>query len=105
MDVVEKRQAALNKKYNGIIWKHFKAFFTVPKIILTVTLVGLTYLVLTNTTYKATIVLAAFGIIVFSFYSFIIYFTHKNKKATQNKKTLLIRNKKLNSSFKFCFKF
>jgi hypothetical protein len=82
MNVVEKRQAALNKKYNGIIWKHFKAFFTVPKIILTVTLVGLTYLVLTNTTYKATIVLAAFGIIVFSFYSFIIYFTHKNKKAT-----------------------
>lgn len=82
MDVVEKRQAALNKKYNGIIWKHFKVFFTIPKIILTVTLVGLTYLVLINTTDKATIVLAAFGIIVLSFYSFIIYFTHKNKKAT-----------------------
>lgn len=82
MDVVEKRQAALNKKYNGIIWKHFKAFFTIPKIILTVTLVGLTYLVLINTKDKATIVLAAFGIIVLSFYSFIIYFTHKNKKAT-----------------------
>jgi len=39
MDVVEKRQAALGKRYNKIVWKHFKAFFTLPKIILTVTLV------------------------------------------------------------------
>jgi hypothetical protein len=39
MDVVEKRQAALGKKYNKLIWKHFKAFFTIPKIFLTITLV------------------------------------------------------------------
>jgi hypothetical protein len=39
MDVVEKRQAALNRKYNGIIWKHFKAFFELPKIIGTVVLI------------------------------------------------------------------
>lgn len=39
MDVVEKRQAALEKKYNRIIWKHFKEFFTIPKIFLTITLI------------------------------------------------------------------
>ena len=39
MDVVEKRQTALGKKYNKLIWKHFKAFFTIPKIFLTITLV------------------------------------------------------------------
>jgi hypothetical protein len=91
MDVVEKRQAALNKKYNGIIWKHFKAFFTVPKIILTVTLVGLTYFLLNITLYKADVVLVAFGIIILSFYFFIIYFTHNNKKANAatHKKWLL----------------
>lgn len=51
MDVVEKRQAALNKKYNGIIWKHFKAFFTIPKIILTATLVAVTFALLNVTLY------------------------------------------------------
>jgi hypothetical protein len=91
MDVVEKRQAALNKKYNGIIWKHFKAFFTVPKIILTVTLVGLTYFLLNIALYKADVVLVAFGIIILSFYFFIIYFANKNKKANAatHKKWLL----------------
>jgi len=81
MDVVEKRQAALNRKYNGIIWNHFKAFFTIPKIILTTTLVGLIYFLLNITLYKANIVLIAFVIIILSFYFFIIYFANKNKKA------------------------
>lgn len=91
MDVVEKRQAALNKKYNGIIWKHFKAFFTIPKIIFTITLVGLIYFLLITSTYKADVVLVAFGIIILSFYSFIIYFANKNKKANlaTHKKWLL----------------
>jgi len=39
MDVVEKRQATLGKKYNRLIWKHFKEFFTIPKIFLTTVLV------------------------------------------------------------------
>lgn len=30
MDVVEKRQAALNKKYNGIIWEAFQSIFYHP---------------------------------------------------------------------------
>ena len=91
MDVLEKRQAALNKKYNGIIWKHFKAFFTIPKIILTTILVGLTYFLLNIALYKADVVLVAFGIIILSFYFFIIYFANKNKKANAatHKKWLL----------------
>ena len=36
MDVVEKRQLALGKKYNGLVWQHFKYFFGIPKIILTI---------------------------------------------------------------------
>ena len=91
MDVVEKRQAALNKKYNGIIWKHFKAFFTIPKIVFTITLVGLIYMLLKALTYKTDIALVAFGIIILSFYSFIIYFANKNKKSNSatHKKWLL----------------
>lgn len=33
MDVVEKRQIALNKKYNQIVVNQLKTFFTIPKII------------------------------------------------------------------------
>ena len=81
MDVVEKRQAALNRKYNGIFWNHFKAFFTIPKVILTTTLVGITYFFLNISLYKADVVLIAFVIIILSFYFFIVYFANKNKKA------------------------
>jgi hypothetical protein len=30
------KTAGFGKKYNSIVWKHFKDFFSVPKIILTV---------------------------------------------------------------------
>lgn len=91
MNVVEKRQAALNKKYNKIILKHFKVFFTIPKIILTITLVGLIYFILKTSVFKANIVLVAIGIIILSFYFFLIYFVSKNRKANKamHKKWLL----------------
>lgn len=46
-DIVEERSNALNKRYNKIIWKEFKSFFTPPKLLLTAfmtsTLYGLLY--------------------------------------------------------------
>jgi hypothetical protein len=36
-DVVAERQAAMSKRYNTFIWRHFKEYFRLPKIILTVT--------------------------------------------------------------------
>ena len=89
MDVVEKRQAALNKKYNGIIWKHFKAFFTIPKIIFTFTLVGFIYILLKASTHKTDIALVAFGIIILSFWFFIIYISNKKSNSATHKKWLL----------------
>lgn len=46
MNVVEKRQSALNKKYRKIVWNHFKDFFRLPQIIATFSGVGLLFLVL-----------------------------------------------------------
>lgn len=79
-DVVEKRQIALNKKYNKIVWNHFKSFFTLPKIIGTITAIGLTNFLLKNTLNKLDVLLVVFGLIIFSFYFSIIYFSRKNKK-------------------------
>src|SRR5690606_2890981 len=60
MDVVEKRQAALNKKYNKIVWEHFKAFFTIPKIIGTFSAVGIFFYILMNLSKQAGIIINSF---------------------------------------------
>jgi len=38
MDVVEQRQKALGKRYFKLFWTEFKSFFTIPKIVFTVSL-------------------------------------------------------------------
>lgn len=43
MDVVEKRQGALNKKYNRLVFNELKAFFSIPKIIGTISAIGLVF--------------------------------------------------------------
>lgn len=44
MDVVEERQKFLHKKYLKLIWHYYKAFFKLPKIILTVGLIYAVFL-------------------------------------------------------------
>ncbi len=46
MDVIEEKRKSLGKKYNLIIWHHFKAFFRIPKIILTASTIGIVYMIL-----------------------------------------------------------
>ena len=38
MDVVEEKQKALGKRYFKLFWTEFKSFFTIPKIVLTISL-------------------------------------------------------------------
>jgi hypothetical protein len=59
MDVVEKRQAALSKKYNRLLWGYFREFFRLPKIMLTATLTLVYYTLLSFTAYKNEVVLAS----------------------------------------------
>lgn len=83
MNVVEQRELALNKKYNSIIWKHFKAFFTIPKIIGTLGFISSTFLTLSYLSNRTDVVLIVFTIIVLSFCLSIIFFSNKNKKASK----------------------
>lgn len=66
MEVVEERQKALSKKYSKLIWKHFKDFFKLPRIVLTIIAVTLTYLILktgfVNQLWFGTLVLVLFVI-------------------------------------------
>ena len=91
MDVVEKRQAALNKKYNKIIWGHFKDFFSVPKIIITFSLIGSLFLMLKNFKYAELIsTTLIFGVII-TFWIGLLIQKRKSKKQTKEsgKKWLL----------------
>ena len=46
MDVVEKRQSILSKKYNHLVFNHFKEFFRLPKIVLTLAIIFLLFKIL-----------------------------------------------------------
>lgn len=51
MEIVEQRQAALTRKYHGILWKHFRTFFGIPNILLTIAMVYALFLILKQLPY------------------------------------------------------
>ncbi len=81
-DVVEERSKALSKKYHLLIWKHFKAFFSIPKIAVTATLiVGLFYFFKYIFFYE----LMTLGM-VFWFLALIAFLIYERKKMKKRKK-------------------
>ncbi|MCG2610345.1 hypothetical protein LZZ90_02345 [Flavobacterium sp. SM15] len=60
MTVVEQRQAALTKKYNGLVWNHFKMFFKTPKIVLSLIAVLLLKLILSKVSFAEELTFALF---------------------------------------------
>ncbi|SDW12326.1 hypothetical protein [Flavobacterium degerlachei] len=68
MDVVEKRQAVLSKKYNRLVWEHFKDFFGIPKIVLLIAMTLGLFSILKINFYSQWIFIGLYLIlIVFSF--------------------------------------
>ena len=84
MDVVEKRQVALGKKYNGLVWQHFKDFFGIPKIILTLAMTLLLFSIIKLSIYKEWIIVGFYILLV----SFSFYQMFKNQKTRKEKKKL-----------------
>lgn len=90
MDVVEKRQAVLGKKYNGLVWQHFKDFFGIPKIILIIAMTLVLYSIFKISTYSEWVFVGLYLIVVgFTFYElFKNNRIQKRKKQTQEKRWL-----------------
>ncbi|MFE3872305.1 hypothetical protein ACFX5F_13840 [Flavobacterium sp. ZS1P70] len=82
MDVVEKRQAVLGKKYNGLVWYHFKDFFGVPKIVLTIAMTLVLFSILKISQYSEWIVMGLYLILIL----FTFYEIFKNNKFRKEKK-------------------
>ena len=84
MDVVEKRQLALGKKYNGLVWQHFKDFFGIPKIILTIAMTLLLFSIIKLSIYKEWIIVGFYILLV----GFTFYQMFKNQKTRKENKKL-----------------
>jgi hypothetical protein len=90
MDVVEKRQAVLGKKYNGLVWQHFKDFFGIPKIVLTIAMTLVLFSILKVGIYSEWIFIGLYITLSgLAFYKLIKdSFLKKKKKQTAEKKWL-----------------
>ena len=82
MDVVESRQAVLRKKYNRLVFQHFKSFFKLPKILLTIGMTFLLFYILKTSMYDDYI----FIVICMSYFVFIFQEFYKNKKIKKTQK-------------------
>lgn len=80
MDVVEKRQLALQKRYSKIVWQHFKGFFTIPKIVVTLFSFILLFLVFRNYSQAEILITILFMLVLISFGISLFYQSRKNKK-------------------------
>jgi len=68
MDVVEERQKFLEKKYNRLIWKYYKEFFRLPKIILTTALIYGVYIFMNFFESPSAIFMGTYFLIVIIFF-------------------------------------
>ena len=82
-DVVEKRQVALNKKYNKLVWKHFKGFFTLPKIIVTAFIFVFFVQVLLYFHYGYIVLISLFVLSTILFWVSLIVQSRKNKNESK----------------------
>jgi hypothetical protein len=84
MDVVEKRQAVLRKKYNGLVWQHFKDFFGIPKIAFTILMMAFLFKILQTNIYHHYILI----FICIFYFGFIFYEFYKDKKIKKAQKEI-----------------
>ena len=79
-ELIEEKQKSLNKKYWFLVLKYFKEFLTLPKVILTFLMIGITYLLFVLITNKDFLISIYFGLFFLVIAGF-MYFNHKRNKA------------------------
>ena len=91
MDVVEKKQMAMNKIYNKLVWGHFKTFFKLPQIIGTLLSIFLVFQLLSSFAISHDIAAGLAMLLLISFWIGLIQMNKKRKKAAKEngKKWLL----------------
>jgi hypothetical protein len=91
MEVVEKRQVALNKKYNKLVVNELKTFFSIPKIIGTFSAIGIVFYLLKSFQEGILVLQTVFFFLVLIYFLGMTALWRNNKKIAQKngKKWLL----------------
>ncbi|OAZ03326.1 hypothetical protein [Flavobacterium succinicans] len=93
MDVVEGKQRFLQKKYNQIVWSIVKTFFTLPKIMGTIGVTGVLFLLLKSSHYNGDWVLLFYGLLVlFALYGMISNRMKHKKQIQKHQKRWLFED-------------
>ena len=92
MDVVEKRQISLTKKYNNLVINNLKNFFTIPKTVLILMVVGIIFYLLEMFQHNIPLIQILFSILTIIFIIGIAILSKRNKKITlKTKKKWLLK--------------
>lgn len=97
MDVVEEKQKQMNKRYWKIIWRFTKEWFTVPKVITTITLF-LMFIMLLKIPYSIVGILAILVSLVIVEMYLIYKFKKRNKQKEQNKEKIFLLEEMLGTT-------
>lgn len=89
MDVVEKRQEALGKKYTKLIWKHILTFFSVPKIVLVLVSTSIIFFTLRKTDFTSGNAAIFVSLLFLTYFVFVIINDLKTRRKVKNKKQRL----------------
>jgi hypothetical protein len=90
MGVVEEKQKFLGKKYNRLVLSHISAFFTLPKIILTITATWALFLLFKWSRFKGEFILIFYVLLIgFAFYAIIKNRMQRKQQIKENQKRWL----------------
>lgn len=84
MEVVEKRQVALNKKYNKLVVNELKTFFSIPKIIGTFSAIGIVFYLMKSFQEGILIMQTIFLFLVLIYFIGMTVLWRTNKRRNQN---------------------
>lgn len=82
MDVVDKRKSALHSRYNKMVFTELKTFFSIPKIIGTVSSMAIVYYLLTYFQEGYEVMQWLIAFLIISFLTGLALLTRKQKKET-----------------------
>ncbi|MDD5148951.1 MAG: hypothetical protein PHC28_00525 [Flavobacterium sp.] len=90
MDVVEEKQKFLGKKYNRLVFSHIATFFTLPKILLTITATWALFLVFKWSRFNGEFILFFYVLLLgFAFYAIIKNRMQRKQQIKENQKCWL----------------
>lgn len=90
MDVIEAKQKQMNKRYRKILWRFFKEWFTIPKVIIT-TGIFIAIFLLLRIQFSEYVLMGSFLVLIM--YDFILlskFRKNQNKKEKKDEKIFLL---------------